>query len=230
MIVGGVVNGFRVYCETRWSGMPLQHGFGCRDVALQDYLGDCRFPTTTQIHSADVHILTTPLQSQYRGDAWLTQEPGIVVAVRTADCVPVLLYHRRRCLIAAIHAGWRGLVAGVVQATVMAAAAHVRADPDGWEAAIGPCIGAEAFEVDAPVLTACEQAGLPVEPHIRAGRPDHWYCDLRGMVADALIAADLPSEKISISALCTVTRPGDFHSWRRDRSPTGRQINFMVLS
>lgn len=229
MIVGGAVNGFRAYCETRWFGLPLQHGFGCRDVTLQDYLGDGCFPATTQVHGAAVHVFTTPLQAHYRGDAWLTQEPGVVVAVRTADCVPVLLYHRRLRLIAAIHAGWRGLVAGVIQATIATAGENFRADPNGWEAAVGPCIGAEAFEVDAPVLTACEQAGLPVDRHVRASRPDHWYCDLRGLVAHALTAAGVPPENISVSSLCTVARSGDFHSWRRDRSPEGRQINFLVL-
>lgn len=229
MIVRGSVNHFPVYCDARWSDDEVCHGFGCRGVALEQYCPDLACAVTTQVHGIVVHCLRTPLGAAYTGDAFLTDEPGVVAAVRTADCVPLLGRHAARGVVAAVHAGWRGLAAGVIEATIAAAHAHYGAEPVGWQLAVGPCISVDNFEVDAPVLEALAAAGLPVARYGTPTRPGHARCDLRGLAVEVAVRAGVPRTACVAATQCTVRDAADFHSWRRDRETRGRQVSFICL-
>ncbi len=147
-----------------------------------------------------------------RADAAVTRCAGVVLAVRVADCLPVLLADRTGAVVAVAHAGWRGLAAGVLEATIAA----MRAAPAGLVAWIGPAIGPRAFEVGADVRDAhCAHdagAGAHFAP-IAAGK---WLADLPALAQRRLAAAGIVD--VVVDGACTHSDAARFHSWRRDRT------------
>ncbi|MDZ7735363.1 MAG: peptidoglycan editing factor PgeF [Gammaproteobacteria bacterium] len=148
-------------------------------------------------------------------DASWTQVPGSICAVLTADCLPLLLCDRDGGCIAAVHVGWRGLVAGVIQAAV----ASLPVEPGRLLAWLGPCIGPGAFEVGAEVYAACQQTLPGADAGFHDGRPGRWQADLPALTRLALKQAGLIA--CYDSELCTYSQPQDFYSYRRD-GRTGR--------
>lgn len=148
-------------------------------------------------------------------DAAVTREPGRVLAVLVADCLPVLLADEAGRAIAVAHAGWRGLRAGVIEATVAALAV----DPGQLQAWVGPGIGQAHFEVGEEVRTAlCAldgQAAVAFERNER-GR---WQCDLSRLVEQRL--ARLGVTRVANERRCSYAEPDGFYSFRRD-GVTGR--------
>lgn len=157
-----------------------------------------------------------------RADAVITRTPGTVCAVRTADCLPVLLCHRDGNEIAAVHAGWRGLAAGIVDATVEALSAR----PEELLAWLGPAISKAAFEVGDEVREAFDAAGFDVTAHFAGNARGRWQADLFGLAAERLSALGVGS--IHGERLCTFADPERFYSYRRD-GETGRLISFVYL-
>lgn len=160
--------------------------------------------------------LTQPLPD---ADACWTDEPGVACTVQVADCLPVLFAAPDGRAVAAAHAGWRGLAAGVLEATVAALCEGSRTDPADLRAWLGPCIGAEAFEVGAEVCAA-----FPSDPDclVLRPRPDgdpRWRADLPGLARARLRRLGL--RRISGGRWCTVSEPSRFFSYRRD-GVTGR--------
>ena len=145
--------------------------------------------TLRQVHGRTARVVAATEQGRRDGDALVSRTPGLLLAVTTADCVPVLLADPSAGVAAAVHAGWRGAVAGVVEAAV-AAMVELGAEPARLVGAIGPCIRRHAYEVDAPlrtrVLTATPAA---VEWFAPGFRPERWQFDLPGYVASLLRAA-----------------------------------------
>ncbi len=165
-------------------------------------------------------------------DAVVSSEPGVPVAVVTADCLPVLLATPSGQGVAAIHAGWRGLAGGVLAAAVAALARESSVPPRLLAAGIGPHIGACCYEVDAPVLDAlsgghAEALSLATRPV----RPGHAMLDLGRLAVAALAAAGLPEASIgSATADCTRCDADGFHSYRRDGPRAGRLVHFIAAS
>lgn len=225
--------GQRLYQVDAWAGLPIWHGFGTRDVPLLNYLaGHAPYcsPETRQVHGHVVHVLARPLRSQpWIGDAFVTTEPGLVCAVRTADCVPILLYDPVRGVVGAIHAGWRGLAADVIAATIATCEHTFRVPAGRLQAAIGPAIAADNFEIDAPVLKALRRAGFETTAAQRPSRPGHWWLDLSCLAQQALLRAGLEGSRIAMSHRTTSGYPGEFHSYRREPHSVGRQHSFIVL-
>ncbi|MEN9760354.1 MAG: hypothetical protein RI906_180 [Pseudomonadota bacterium] len=187
-----------------------------------------------QVHGARVHALwDEPLSNQAAGtvdepeaDAAVTNRPGLVLAVLSADCLPVLLCDHRQQVVAAAHAGWRGLAAGVLEATVTAMRERLRPDSRimAW---LGPAIGPNAFEVGEDVVRACTDGIVGAAHRFAPGRaPGKWFADLPGLAVDRLRSSGV--EHISASGLCTVSCPDTFYSHRRDRI-TGRQACLIWL-
>ncbi|MGH9594140.1 MAG: peptidoglycan editing factor PgeF, partial [Bryobacteraceae bacterium] len=116
--------------------------------------GDATLVTLRQIHSDTIYRLDAKPSEAPRGDAMITRTPGLLLAVQTADCVPVLLADRRRMAIAAIHAGWRGTLARIVAKTVGRMRMEFGSNPADIIAAIGPAIGQCSFEVGPEVAQA----------------------------------------------------------------------------
>jgi YfiH family protein len=165
-----------------------------------------------------------------RADASVTAVPGIACTVLVADCLPVLFARGDGRVVAAAHAGWRGLAAGVLERTVAALREPLPGEPAPWDgpvrAWLGACIGAEAFEVGADVLAAFgvgpAEAGGPRRRFRHAPRPDgadRWRADLRGLASDRLGAVGV--SVLPTGGSCTVSDRLRFFSFRRD-GRTGR--------
>ena len=155
--------------------------------------------------------------------AW-TDEPGVACAVQVADCLPLLFAAPGGRAVAAAHAGWRGLAAGVLEATWQALCEGASCAPADLRAWIGPGIGPRHFEVGADVLQAFGAAAIDIEqPFFRfAPRADgsaRWLADLPALAAARLRSAGL--RQVVIAGGCTVSEPSRFFSFRRD-GVTGR--------
>jgi YfiH family protein len=158
-----------------------------------------------------------------QADAALTRTPGRVLAVLVADCLPVLLTQRNGAAVAVAHAGWRGLAAGVLEATVAA----FGVPGDELQAWLGPAIGPAHFEVGDEVRTAfCGHAGEAAAAFVRNER-GRWQCDLQLLARQRLSALGLRS--IDGEPRCTYGESDAFFSYRRDGS-TGRMAALIWLA
>ncbi len=187
----------------------------------------------TQIHGPDVINVETPwLPGQGpRADAAVTATRGIALGIVTADCAPVLFADARAGVVGAAHAGWRGAVAGVLEAT-LAAMVALGADPARVAAAVGPCIGQKSYEVGADLRDAV----LARDPADAArfddgARPGHWQFDLAGYCAARLAAAGIG--EVSVTGHDTLAEETRFFSHRRRTlaggGPIGHQISVITL-
>jgi len=146
-------------------------------------------------------------------DAAVTSTPGTVLAILTADCLPVVLAARDGSEVAAAHAGWRGLADGVLEATVaaMTTPAH---DAVAW---LGPAAGPDAYEIGEDVF----EAFVPRDPRAAAAfvptRPGHWRVDLYALAKLRLVDAGISVGSIHGGGLCTISEPSRFFSHRRDQ-------------
>jgi YfiH family protein len=155
----------------------------------------------------------------------VTDQPGLLLAVRVADCVPVLLAGGEGRVVAAVHAGWRGIIAGVLPAAVKTFADSFHLPAPGLVAAIGPCISGVHFEVGPEVARAFVAAGLA--PAVQgttasdgAGAKPH--IDLRRAARMQLEQEGIPARAIDDTDRCTYTHAAEFFSHRRDHGVTGR--------
>lgn len=183
----------------------------------------------SQVHGADVVDAATvgPDQPVRVGDASIATRAGVVCAILTADCLPVLFADLDGKVVGAAHAGWRGLAGGVLGTTAAAMRAAGAGEITAW---MGPAIGANAFEVGADVLDAF-LAALPGEPTRAAFRP---YPGREGKyLADMFALARLMLARDGVTrvhggSLCTASAPERFYSYRRD-GVTGRQASLIWL-
>lgn len=176
-----------------------------------------------QVHGAEVRVCESDDRfgaPTLQADAMVSRWPQVAPCIRTADCVPVLLGCTATGMAAAVHAGWRGIVAGVVGQAVARMIA-MGAQADRVAAAIGPAIGCDAYEVGDEVAKAFEVAGLEAHVHRRAEWPRP-HLDCAGAVRDQLQRAGVPADAVDGGNLCTVRDAGDFFSYRRDGARSGR--------
>ena len=167
-----------------------------------------------QIHSA-VPLLADRLEGCVgEGDALLTNQPGVTVSIRTADCFPVLLVDMHHQSVAAVHAGWRGTADGVVVQTLRRMRAEFGTHAVDISAAIGPGIGKCCYPVGEEVA---RRFGLT-----QAGR-----LDLAAENLHQLVEYGVPREQISLGRACTFCDRARFYSWRRDREAAGRMISYI---
>lgn len=162
-------------------------------------------------------------------DAVLTSRPGIVCGVLTADCLPILLRDVGGTLVAAVHAGWRGLLHGVIEATL----AQIRARRAEQERAtldllawLGPAIGPDAFEVGGEVRSAFVQQHADAAEHFRPGRDGRWLADLYGLARAQLARQGVL--RVSGGGYCTLSDSCRFFSYRRDGN-TGRMATLIWI-
>ncbi len=156
-----------------------------------------------------------------RADAITTDKQRLLLMVRVADCVPVLLASSDGRVVSAVHAGWRGVVAGVVPRAVESVTRLCGTGTEPVLAAIGPCIGVEHFEVGPEVVEAFGSAGLGLAV-ARAGYAKP-HIDLAAAVAHQLVQAGIPMQQIDRTDRCTYALEDEFFSHRRDLGRTGRQ-------
>jgi len=190
--------------------------------------------TLKQVHSASVLSYEAgdgdvPGGWKREGDALWTEVPGTGVGVHTADCVPILLAHRKIPVAAAVHAGWRGLAAGIVEETVRVLAGRFGDAAAGEIVAVaGPCARGCCYEIGEE--TADPLRGLPGATSLlkRGKAPGKWTVDLQGLSLAALRGAGIPAGQAEAAGPCTICSPR-FHSFRREKSATARQLSFLYI-
>ncbi|MBK1692233.1 hypothetical protein CKO33_08635 [Ectothiorhodospira mobilis] len=173
-----------------------------------------------QVHGTTVAEAAEVTPDAIRADAAIARRPGVVCAVLTADCLPVCLCDRAGEEVAVAHAGWRGLAAGVLEATV---AAFTR-PPEALLAWLGPAIGPAAFEVGPEVRRAFVQQDPGMACAFTPARGDRWLADLQALARARLIACGV-GEVHGMTA-CTHGEAGRFFSYRRD-GRTGRMATLI---
>lgn len=178
-----------------------------------------------QVHGvavADEHTATSCSDEYATADAAYTDQPGVVLAVLTADCLSVAFASKDGLELAVAHAGWRGLAAGVLESTL----ARFKASPESIQAWIGPAIGPRHFEVGAEVRSAFMASMPDAETAFAiAGSPGKYKADLPTLARQRLVRAGLT--RISGGDLCTVSLPEQFYSHRRDGGRTGRMATLI---
>ena len=169
-----------------------------------------------QVHGVGVHDARSARGEEVEpeADAACTHEPGVVLAVLTADCLPVLFCSDDGSVVAVAHAGWRGLAAGVLEATL----ARMAVAPACVCAWLGPAIGAPSYEVGEDVRAAFVAQDADAAAQFSASRAGHWWCDLAGLARRRLAAIGVRS--LHGGGFDTRTDPR-FYSFRRDPT-TGR--------
>lgn len=195
--------------------------------------GETDLLTVHQFHSTEVRTVgddrwTSP--GAPKADGLVTDRPGVVLGVLAADCAPVLLADQAACVVGAAHAGWKGALAGVVEATV-AAMERLGARRERLRAAIGPCIGRDSYEVGpefpAPFLAQDEANAAFFRAAPRAG---HFLFDLAGYLAGCMVRAGVTA---AATGHDTLTGTDDFFSYRRNTlagvRDYGRGLSAIVL-
>lgn len=184
-----------------------------------------------QVHGTAVHQVRPGSHvgsppAEVCADASVTDVAGCVLAVLTADCLPVLLADRDGRRVGVAHAGWRGLSAGVVENT-LAALRALPGSSDEWAAWLGPAIGPEAFEVGEEVRQAFVDHDHRASRCFRAGvRPGKWFADLFALARQRLSCAGV--DAVGGGDWCTVQNPERFFSYRRDRT-SGRMASLIWI-
>jgi uncharacterized protein, YfiH family len=191
-----------------------------------------------QVHGSRVAIIDRPwmTREELEGyDAFITNLPGVAIGVRTADCVPILLYDPVRRVIAAVHSGWKGTVLKISQGVIDMMEEVFGTDPEDLRAVIGPCIGPDSFQVGEEVAEKFKDAGFPMSQiwsfrgpgdgtpmsgghHIDLFQANEWLLQERG----------IRPGNIRVDAIDTYRDP-TFFSARREGVQCGRNINAIKL-
>lgn len=183
---------------------------------------DQRLAIPRQCHTANVRLVTGPGVYD-ETDALVTGETGLWLRVVVADCVPIFLVESRVRAVAAIHAGWRGISAGIVEKTMDLLGDRLGGDPGQMKAYLGPSAGVCCYEVGEEVARLFDEEEI-------ARRQGRIFLDLKEANVRRLVRAGVPSGNIQISPFCTVCDPQRFHSYRRDRERAGRMIGIISIS
>lgn len=186
--------------------------------------------TLYQTHSANVVRALTAFDERPQGDALVTERPGLALGILTADCTPVLFADRAAGVVGAAHAGWKGAIGGVTDATIAAMEA-LGARRERITAAIGPCIARASYEVDEAFARRFEADDPANERFFAPGKPGHFQFDLEAYVAHRLATAGLG--RIEMLGLDTYADDDRFFSFRRathrGEPGYGRQISIIGL-
>ncbi|MFC3126652.1 peptidoglycan editing factor PgeF [Pseudoroseomonas globiformis] len=186
-----------------------------------------------QVHGIEVAEVTAPIPNDARpkADALVTRVPGLALGIVTADCGPVLFADRKAGVVAGAHAGWRGAVAGVLEA-VLEAMEKLGAQRADITAVVGPCIRQNSYEVGADLRDAVLEGNEAANRFFMSGRrPGHWQFDLPGYCAARLVAAG--AGLVGVIAADTFAEPDRFFSHRRrtlnGEGPIGHQLSAIAL-
>lgn len=191
-----------------------------------------------QVHGSRIAIVDRWMtREELEGyDAFITDKPGLAIAVRTADCVPVLIYDPNHHVVAAVHAGWKGTVLHISQLTIDVMYRRYNCNPSDLKAVVGPAIGPESFQVGQEVVAKFREAGFPMKDiwsdHGRGdGSPmsSGHHIDLFKANRWLLEKAGVQTSNISVCNLDTYTETSLF-SARREGPACGRNINAIKLT
>ena len=197
-----------------------------RSKVTASFDANAKLATLAQIHSPNVHVVGPDWNTRQQGDAMVTDQPGIILGILTADCAPVLFADPKARVIGAAHAGWKGAVGGVLEATI---AAMKKLGAANIVAAIGPTIAQSHYEVGADFRAAF----IPADDAFFAPaiRPGHFQFNLPGYIAMRLARAGI--ENVTDLGLSTYPPGNGFFSFRRTthagEPDYGRQISSLMI-
>jgi YfiH family protein len=169
-----------------------------------------------------VDILDAGRRGEVEADAVVTDTPGLPIAVRTADCLPLLMVDPHRRVVAAVHAGWKSAKLEIAFKTVECMRTRYGVDPRHVRAVIGPCIRRENYQVSADF-----KAFFPGEVHEVSG---HCYLDLAAVNARQLIEAGVLEAHLFDCGLCSFGLPKRFFSFRREAEGSGRMLSVIMMT
>jgi YfiH family protein len=193
-------------------------------------LGSCSsaIRLVKQVHRAEVAVARRHSDFEWatpEADIILSDDPGVLIAVRVADCAPILIADPKRRAVAAVHAGWRGTVQGAASAGIAAMEREFGSDPKDLVAAIGPCLDVCCGEVGDEVVEAFRQAGHgepALDRWFSLGPGGRFHLHLARANRDQLEGAGLRAANIHAAELCTRSFPDVFHSYRAAGANAGR--------
>lgn len=217
----------------------VDHLFGTRWVespqAAARYLGlsEDRVITVRQVHGDDIQVVGSPDDkegsSEAGHDALITNQPGLMLAVATADCVPVLMVDGVRKVIAAVHAGWRGSLLGISAKVVATLQDRFGSRPRDLWAGLGPSAGVCCYEVGHEVLEPLKEKFPTWGEMIRERRNGKALLDLRKLNHLQLTSAGIPETQIHALEACTICDTERFRSYRREGRGTGSMFSGIVM-
>jgi YfiH family protein len=220
---------------------------GYRQLAAT--LGAGTVATVSQVHGADVFVVrreSAPSEGRPAADALVSDDPGVALTVRAADCVPLLMADRARGVVAAVHAGWRGTAARAAIAGLDALSREFGTRPADVVVAIGPSIGPCCYEVGPDVVDAFAAAGherylvdrwfalasgpdlserpvgVPSRGFSRTASRSSLRLDVAGSNRDQLVLSGVPEDQIHVSGLCTAMHLDVLTSYRAEKEKAGR--------
>jgi len=164
-----------------------------------------------QTHSTEVAILDSVENYKVDADAAISRVAGMIAVVMTADCLPILICNAQGDEVAAVHAGWRGLVDGIIPETLK----KMQSNNDQLMAWIGPAISQSCFEIGDEVRDLFLNRFIDAQRRFEQNRPGHWLCDLPGLAVDQLNA--LGVHQVHCSDLCSFGDVRRFYSYRREK-------------
>jgi purine-nucleoside/S-methyl-5'-thioadenosine phosphorylase / adenosine deaminase len=220
----------------RFDRIPfIHHGFGAgswTERDLRDFAAGRGLKPIllNQVHSDTVHVIEEAPRKRIRGDAAITRQPGLLLVIRTADCLPVLLVETRKRVVAAVHCGWKGTAKRILEKVVLEMEERQGADPAAILAALGPCIGCSCYEVGEDVRSTFRKSGFP-EFLFRptAGRAGRYLFDLRSSNRLQLLELGVKADHIFGADICTHC-DARYPSYRRDKDTCTRMLSFIGLS
>ncbi|REJ75932.1 MAG: peptidoglycan editing factor PgeF [Acidobacteria bacterium] len=184
-----------------------------------------RLSTVWQIHGDTVKTVRSSedaSQTEDRADALVSEMKGLLVGVKTADCVPVLIADPESGAFSAVHAGWRGTLQRIVEKAVQGLATEFGSNPGDLVAAIGPAAGGECYEVGPEVVEQFASEFSRSEEYFSETNGGHALVDLHLANQDQLVGMGLDRDKISTAPFCTMERTDLFFSYRKEKGKLGK--------
>lgn len=185
-----------------------------------------RLVEVKQVHGCDVLVAEDVSPDEKAcGDALVTNVPGLGVAVQTADCIPVLISDARKMVVAAVHAGRKGVAGGVLPGTIERMREEYGCEPRDMRAALGPAISGERYEVGEECLPPFRERHRNWRDFTTPLGRGKWLLDLPLAARLQLASAGIPESRIGAPGPCTFSESSRFFSYRRDGPPTGRLLS-----
>ena len=224
------------FAVPEWKTIPfLVHGFGNKNWQQTDFhthpvLRNFKIIFLNQIHSDILHIVDEVPEDVLSGDALLTNRRGLLLVVKTADCLPVLIVEPKTNALAAVHCGWRSISQMLIRKVILSLENHFLCDPSCLLVALGPCIGEACYEVGEDVKQKFEKAGIFHDvflPHSQL--EGKYFLNLRMATRHQLLDSGVDDSNISSVDLCTHCE-GSLLSYRRSKQKEGRMLSFIGRS
>jgi polyphenol oxidase len=223
----------RHFFGTRQHAMELGLEVGVPRQGLRGTASSSWTLSVKQVHGTEALVIDRALTptDRFAGgwDALVTDQPGVMVAVRTADCVPILLHDPTRRVVAAIHAGWRGAVARIVPKTLALMESRFGSSPQEVRVSIGPSAGSCCYEVDEPVLDSLRQGFPQWEKTVHSQGGGKAHLDLKALIRGQAEECGVSTPSITTVNLCTICHDDLFYSYRREGKVNGTMVSAIGL-